>query len=149
MNLVQLYERKVDGVFVDPRYVAALYELMAEAQPHEVISHQVMPTMENHVAYVMSRPHPFWYMIEHEATDVTQLYPTILGYIYLSARDEIGLRLYRAHQGRGVGTWAVQELMQLHGKRGYLANIAPGNKASTRMFQRLGFAHIQNTYALG
>lgn len=141
MNLVQLYERRVDGVFVDPRYIAALYELMAEAQPHEVISHQAMPAMENHVAYVMSRPHPFWYMVMHDET--------ILGYIYLSARDEIGLRLYRNHQGRGVGTWAVQELMQLHGKRGYLANIAPGNKASTRMFQRLGFAHIQNTYALG
>lgn len=139
MNLEQLYERKIDGVFVDPRYIEALYELMGEALPHEVISHQAMPTMENHIAWLMGRPHPYWYMIEEQAE--------ILGYIYLSERDEIGLRLYRIHQGLGIGTWAVQELMRRHGKRRYLANIAPGNKESIRMFQRLGFDHIQNTYA--
>lgn len=145
MNFVNLYTTgRISGLTVEERHIEALYELMAEALPYEVISHQAMPTMENHVAYVMSRPHRFWYMIEH--TEAMQD-PIVLGYIYLSERDEIGLRLYRIHQGRGIGTWAVQELMHRHGKRRYLANINPENRPSARMFQRLGFEHIQNTYA--
>lgn len=140
MRLVDLYKRGLGGVSCATRHIDALYELMAEALPHEVISHKELPTMADHIAYVMSRPYAVWYVIEQG--------DEILGYVYLSRQNEIGVRLFRKHQGRGVGSWAVTVLMNTHGKQRYLANIAPGNKASARMFQRLGFTHIQNTFAL-
>ena len=42
---------------------------------------------------------------------------------------------------------AVRMLMGRHPRPRYLANINPGNSLSKVLFRRLGFKHIQETFA--
>lgn len=116
------------------------FDLLREREPHENISHRVMPTWEEHCAYVRSRPHLAWY-----AFGPRELGPWA-GCIYLSYRREIGVGVRKGHRGRGYARAAILELMRLHPGR-FLANINPRNEASIRLFESLGFGGpIQVTY---
>ena len=117
-----------------------LYGLLEERPVSANISHQEMPTWEEHKRFIKSRPYTAWYLIMdgEEA----------LGSIYLSQQDEIGVFLFKKHQGNGYAKMAIKMLTEEHPRKRYLANINPENKESISMFERLGFIHIQNTYAL-
>ena len=117
--------------------IEILYELLQEREATQNISHKEMPTFEEHVKFVLSRPYQFWRFIVHR--------DMIVGSIYLSRQDEIGVFIFKRHQGRGYGTEAVKYLLALI-NRPLLANINPANQASIKMFEKLGFRHIQNTY---
>ena len=129
-----------------------LYELMLEAEPHQVISHKAMPSWEEHLSFVSRYPYRAWYLIESEGEFV--------GHISISRNYEIGIRLFKRCQGKGHGKWAIGEMVRMWGKEAakaerpsvqraaLLANINPANKASIAVFEKLGFKHIQNTYAL-
>lgn len=129
MNLLSVYER--------PDRALVLYQLLEERDPSANISHKAMPSWEDHVRFVESKPYEAWYFIENA---------TIAGACYLSRQNEIGVAVFKAHQGNGYGPWAVQALMLKHGRRRYLANVSPHNERSAEMFEGLGFTHIQNTY---
>lgn len=116
-----------------------LYDLLAEREPHQSISHRSMPTWEDHVAFVDSAPYHAWFLIEWDG---------YLGSIYLTHNDEIGVSLFGKHRGQGYAAKAILLLMRKYPRKRYLANINPANEASIRMFERLGFRHIQNTYEL-
>jgi RimJ/RimL family protein N-acetyltransferase len=118
-----------------------LYDLLAERPAYANISHRKMPTVRQHGAFIRSRPYRCWYLIRHEAAYV--------GSIYLSRSDEIGVFIFARYRGQRLGPRAIELLMRKHPRRRYLANIAPGNKGSIRMFGRLGFRLIQHTYELG
>lgn len=127
-----------------------LYQLLEERDPIVNISHKKMPTWEEHLAFVETHDpmcdgegeyaYRWWFLIEDENA--------IVGQAYLTQRFEIGIQIAHEHQGRGLGSRAVKMLMQMETWPRYLANVAPGNEASRRMFEKLGFKHIQNTYAL-
>ena len=131
--------RLVD-VYAVPDSPMLLYALLAEREPHVSISHRKMPTAEQHVEFMSSRPYAAWYLIE-EAN-------AFVGAVYLSRADEIGVSVFKKHQGHGYGPSAVRMLTQLHPRPRFLANINPRNEASIAMFARLGFTHIQDTYEL-
>lgn len=114
-----------------------LYGLLADRDPGVSISHKNMPTFDEHLAFIESKPYAAWYIIGPET-----------GSIYLTHRDEVGIHIRRDKQGSGRGRKAVEALMQLHPRPRYLANIAPGNAGSLRFFQRLGFTCIQHTLEL-
>jgi RimJ/RimL family protein N-acetyltransferase len=116
-----------------------LYNLLAEREPHQAISHKGMPTMEEHIRFVQSRPYQCWYLIE--------VGETYVGAIYLSKQREIGISIFKAHRGRGFARAAVAEIMHKWPGR-FLANINPSNQDSIRFFRQLGGKHIQVTYEL-
>ena len=130
---------KLIDVYINPRTVYLLYELLLERESHQCISHKEMPSMAQHLAFMRSKPYLAWYLIEHDGQ--------IIGATYLSKQREIGIFLFKAHQMKGYGAKAVQLLMEAHPGR-FLANIAPTNPGSSEFFQNLGFKHIQNTYEL-
>ncbi len=130
MNLLDVYET--------PGAVDVLYQLLRERTPEQSISHKRMPTYEQHRKFVFSRPYPFWYLIEAGGYSV--------GATYLTHRNEIGIFILRAAQGRGYGSKAVRELMLRH-PGPFLANISPENEPSMAFFERLGFNLLQMTYA--
>lgn len=99
-----------------------------------------MPEWDQHVEFVESRPYREW--------DFIHAGGKVVGSIYLTANDEIGVFVFKAHQGSGYGQEAVRQMMERHGKRRYLANINPRNTASIEMFKGLGFNLIQHTYEL-
>ena len=114
-----------------------LYALLAERTPEQSISHKRMPAWNEHCSFVDSKPYLAWYMICDHGE--------VIGAVYLSKQREIGIAIFLAHQRKGYGRAAVQELMRLH-PGNFLANINPKNEASIRFFESMGFTHIQNTY---
>jgi RimJ/RimL family protein N-acetyltransferase len=116
------------------------------------ISHRKMPKWKQHLAFIKRRENGDWYLIQTgyringETLKVTPIYA---GWIYINRASEIGVILLPVCRDAGVGKWAIKEIMRLHPRPRYLANINPKNKRSIKFFKRLGFKLCQETYALG
>jgi len=123
-----------------PDAVRHLYDLLCERTPEQSISHRKMPSMSQHRAFVESHPYQYWALVEVDGT--------VVGSVYLTRANEIGIAIYKKHRGKGYGPEAVRMLMEYMGPREYLANVNPLNEASARMFKKLGFAVCQHTYRL-
>lgn len=138
-----------------PGAVDMLWKLMlarsSEEDQHTNISHREMPTFEQHLEFVRSKPYYLWFLIYiEEQTDP-------IGAINVTDRNEIGIVLLPAHRGKGYGKEAVQHLLKIYpplpaipSKRqgNFVANVNPKNEASIRLFTSLGGVHISNTYKL-
>jgi RimJ/RimL family protein N-acetyltransferase len=118
----------------------ALFDLLSERTIDQNISHKKMPTWDEHLAFVRSRPYAAWYLIEDEQGEIA-------GAVYLSHAREVGLFIFRRFWGKKIGVEAMKKLREAHPGR-LLANINPANTNSIRFFTELGFVHIQNTYEL-
>jgi len=129
---------QLTDVYEHPYAFDILWNLMEERKPHESISHKRMPSWVEHVKFVRSRPYADWQLINEG----------IVGAVYLTHQNEIGIGIFRSCQGRGFGTEAVGAMMAKHGPRRYLANINPQNAKSIALFERLGFRLCQQTYEL-
>lgn len=127
-----------------------LWELLQERTPEQSISHKKMPTWDDHVAFFRARPYESWYLIGDTRGHAELVAATdIVGAVYLSKQQEIGVAVFERFRGKGYAKWAIKELMRLHPKERYLANINPANEASIKLFQSLGFGGpIQVTYEL-
>lgn len=132
MKLVSVYEIEYAPYF--------LYVLLEQRDPSESISHKRMPTIEEHVAFVSSRPYAAWYLLDVEHVGY-------VGAIYLTRQREIGVWVHKDQRGLGYAKQAIAILMLWHPGR-FLANVAPGNLTSRRLFDGIGFKHIQNTFLL-
>ncbi len=117
-----------------------LYRLLAERPAVANISHRKMPSRAKHLAFIRSRPYPWWYIVDEDGVDC--------GAVYLTDQDEIGVSIARAHQRRGLARTAIEVLMLAHNRKRYLANVAPKNVLSHALFAALGFTCIQYTYEL-
>lgn len=127
-------------VYINPdQYAAILWDLLKERKPEANISHKQMPTMRQHLAFIDSNPYRMWAIITKDETPV--------GACYLTNAYEIGIQIFERWQGNGFGAWAVGRIIDMNPSERLLANINPKNEPSIRMFEKLGFAHIQNTYA--
>lgn len=128
-----------------------LYNLLGERKPHESISHKQMPTYDEHLRFVRSRPYEVWYLIaaagEEGGTAEIMLPRSYVsaGAIYLTPQREVGIAILSRYRSQGLGTAAIRELQRLHPGR-LLANINPLNAASQDFFKRLGGKLIQVTY---
>jgi RimJ/RimL family protein N-acetyltransferase len=135
-------------VYTDSDAPVHLYDLLRERKPEANISHKEMPTFEEHISFVMSRPYAHWYLILfHGDVGGTIEADDYAGAIYITDQREVGIAIFKCYQGRGYGSEAVEELMKLHPGTFY-ANIAPGNKGSIKFFEQFGAKHIQNTYVI-
>lgn len=131
MNLRDVYE-----VDYAPHF---LYVLLEQRQPHESISHKAMPTFEQHLDFILSRPYQCWALLDVEEVG-------FVGAVYLTQQREVGIWIHTDHRGQGYARAAVARIMRdFPGP--LLANINPLNETSARMFQTLGFKHVQNTYS--
>jgi RimJ/RimL family protein N-acetyltransferase len=129
---VYLYEKR--------QRLDTLWKLLKERTPEQSISHKKMPSRKQHEFFVERHPYPWYFICSEENYDV------IYGSVYLTNKREIGIQVFDKYKGEGIGTLALAKLREYH--RGpFLANIAPGNEASIRFFEKHGFRHIQNTYA--
>lgn len=115
-----------------------LYQLLSEREPRMNISHKKMPTYEEHVKFVMSKPYLKWYIINYKNQKC--------GSIYLTKQNEIGIFIKREMWGKNVGKRALQLLMICNPRSRYLANVNPKNTKSIKFFKMNGFKVIQHTY---
>lgn len=129
--------------------VQFLYRLLEEREPDESITHAKMPTYEEHLAFVRSDPYRAWYIITDRGVEV--------GSCLLTHNNEIGITIAKEHRRKGYAREALVLLTKLADplpasasvRNGhFIANINPANEASIKLFSKLGFRHIQNTYRL-
>ena len=117
-----------------------LYELLKERNSSINISHKKMPTFNEHVNFVLSKPYSKWYII--------YLCRNKVGSVYLSKQNEIGIFIKKEFLKKGIGTEVLKKIMKLHPRKQFLANINPKNKKSIEFFKKNGFNILQYTYEL-
>ena len=117
-----------------------LFELLKERDPRANISHKKMPSYNEHLKFVKSKPYTKWYIILKSKDRI--------GSIYLSKNDEIGIFLSKKYQGKNIGNDALGELIRKNPRERYLANVNPKNKKSSTFFKNNNFKLIQYTYEM-
>ena len=133
--------------------IDALYALLRvrseEDDPYVNISHRKLPSLHDHAAFVRSHPYRAWYLVRVDGLTA--------GSVNLTKLNEVGIVLHPDYRGKGVGKAALKLVLNRHRPLAgipahrsghWLANIHPLNERSTRLFEGLGFKHIQNTYQL-
>ena len=68
------------------------------------ISHKKMPTYNQHVAFVSTKPYSKWYVILYNTNKA--------GSIYLTSQNEIGIFIKKSFQGKQLGNIALHKLIQ-------------------------------------
>lgn len=117
-------------------YNIFLYGLLAEREPYQNISHKEMPTFENHVKFVKSKPYKEWFVIY----DTEQ--KKRVGSVYLSKENEIGVFISKNQRKRGFARKAVLQTMEyFYHVKHIKANIAPTNSPSICFFVNMGFKY--------
>ncbi len=145
MWFIDIHHKKTDYA----EALKFLYNLLKQRKEYENLSHVDMPTWEQHVMFVDSKPYRDWYIIVVDDVKV--------GAAYLSKNNEIGLFILEEHQGQGIGKEALNRLITLKSCYSPLyANINDKNKKSIEFFKKAGFvfyrsfsiscARTQNTY---
>lgn len=134
---------KLGSVYETDFAETALFDILKERTPEQSISHKEMPTFEQHVSFIKSKPYEAWYFIfdSFEGSGYS-----IIGSCYLTHQREIGLFIFNSHQHKGYGAQALAELRRLHPGR-LLANVNPANTASRAFFEKHGGKLIQVTRA--
>ena len=117
-----------------------LFELLKERESKVSISHRKMPSYNNHVKFVMSKPYAKWYVIKYQDEKI--------GSVYLSNQDEIGIFIKKGNQQKGIGKKTLELLMKNNPRKRYLANINPKNNKSIEFFKKNRFKLLQHTYEL-
>ena len=117
-----------------------LFELLEERDPRANISHKKMPSYNEHLKFIKSKPYTKWYIILKSKDRI--------GSIYLSKNDEIGIFLSKKYQGKNIGNDALKELIRKNPRERYLANVNPKNKKSSMFFKNNNFKLIQHTYEM-
>lgn len=140
---------KLVDVYQSPHASAVLYQLLAERPKENFISHEKMPTLEEHEQFIASRPFRLWFLIEVEEFTV--------GAIEVTDLNEIGIAIFLKCQRWGYATQALNLFLSTHeplpaiaAKRNgkWLANISTGNAGSKKFFKKLGFTPLQETLCL-
>ena len=117
-----------------------LYELLKNKDPNANISHKKMPSYDEHVEFVMSKPYTNWYIIEYDKKNI--------GSIYLSKQDEIGISIKRDYKYEQIAKPALKLLIKLNPRKRYLANTSPKDVRSQEFFLKNGFNSLEYIYEI-
>lgn len=147
--------------FVDIRHhpegAAIAWQLLLERPGHANISHRSMPSIDEHKAYVANHPYRSWYVLESDIIREPLPHRVPVGTILLTMQNEIGIAILRIYQRQGWAARAIAELIDflpplppIPGVRcaQYIANVAPDNLESHRLFEGLGAKIVSTTFQL-
>ena len=117
-----------------------LFDLLQERDSKINISHKRMPTWEEHVKFIKSKPYSKWYVIQNKDKKI--------GSLYLSKQNEIGIHLLKKFEKESIHLESIKKLMSLNPEITFRANVSPTNKNYITLFKKLGFKMVQHTYEL-
>ena len=117
-----------------------LYELLKNKDPNANISHKKMPSYDEHVEFVMSKPYTNWYIIEYDKKNI--------GSIYLSKQDEIGISINNDYEYDQIVKSALKLLMKLNQRKRYLANTNPKDVRAQEFLLKNGFTSLEYVYEM-
>ena len=134
IELMDIYE-SVPGI----EAINLLYKWLEQRTPQQSISHKTMPSMKEHIDFILSHPYQAWYLIRVDGRYV--------GSVYLTRNREVGIHIDIDEGGKFYGSQALQTLRTKHPGR-MLANINPQNHKSIAFFERHGARLLQHTYEI-
>ena len=117
-----------------------LYELLKNKDPSTNISHKKMPSYDEHIEFVMSKPYTNWYIIECDKKNV--------GSIYLSKQDEIGISIDNDYEYDKIARPALKLLVKLNPRKRYLVNVSPDDIRSQEFLLKNGFTGLEYVYEM-
>ena len=117
-----------------------LYKLLQERDQRANISHKKIPTYNQHIKFVKSKPYSKWYVIFYKNQRA--------GSIYLTKQNEIGIFIKKQMVRKTIRKESLEILLNLNPRKRYLANVSPRNKESIKFFKKNRFKLIQYTYEL-
>ena len=117
-----------------------LYKLLKNKDPSTNISHKKMPSYDEHIEFVMSKPYTNWYIIEYDKKNV--------GSIYLSKQDEIGISIGNDYEYDKIVRPALKLLVKLNPRKRYLVNVSPDDMRSQEFLLKNGFTGLEYVYEM-
>lgn len=117
-----------------------LYNHLKDRDSKANISHRKIPTLKEHVKFVLSKPYSRWYII--------MLKNRKIGTVYLTKLNEIGFHLQKNFKSNKIKETVIEILIDKTEKQKYFVNLSPRNKTAIRFFKTQGFKLIQYTYEL-
>ena len=117
-----------------------LFNHLKERDPRENISHKKMPTYDEHVKFVLSKPYTNWYIIECDKKNA--------GAIYLSKQDEIGTSISNDYEYEQIAKTAIKLLMELNPRKRYLVNVSPKDIVAQEFLLKNGFSGLEYVYEM-
>jgi len=115
-----------------------LYKLLKERNPKENISHKQMPSYQQHVKFIKSKPYQKWYVIEKNRKKI--------GTIYFSKQNEIGIHFLPKLSNESIKQKAIQELIRQNPAKKIFTNINPNNTDQINFLKKNGFSLVQYTF---
>ena len=117
-----------------------LYDLLKNKDPNANISHKKMPTYDEHIKFVLSKPYTNWYVIEYDEKNA--------GAIYLSKRDEIGISISNDYEYEQIAKTAIKLLIELNPRKRYLVNVSPKDIRTQEFLLKNGFSGLEYVYEM-
>ena len=117
-----------------------LYELLKNKDPNANISHKKMPTYDEHIKFVLSKPYTNWYVIECDEKNT--------GAIYLSKLDEIGISISNDYEYEQIAKTAIKLLIELNPRKRYLVNVSPKDIRTQEFLLKNGFSGLEYVYEM-
>ena len=124
-------------------YPEYLYELLEQRPAYANISHEGMPTYDAHLEYIATRGFGTLNIWE-----VVFLNNRPIGVYYITHQNEIGIQIDEKYKQLGIAFEVLSRICKKYPSSRFMANIAPENKESKKLFTKLGFKCIQHTYRL-
>ena len=135
LALISVYDTATPEKHMYERF---LFDLLKNRKPWESVSHKKMPTYDEHVNFVRSKPYKKWYIIDYKGP---------VGAIYLTNNNEIGIFIERHEQKRGFGSKSLDMLIEDSPDVEYFyANIGAFNSRSLAFFCMKGFIYDNQSY---
>ena len=114
-----------------------LFNHLKERDPRENISHKKMPTYDEHVKFVLSKPYSKWYIIFEKNKKI--------GSVYLTKADELGLHLKKEYFRESMLKEILECLMKNEQNKRFVFNVSPRNKKFMKFLQKNGYVISQQT----
>ena len=114
-----------------------LFNHLKERNPRENISHKKMPTYDEHVKFVLSKPYSKWYIIFEKNKKI--------GSVYLTKADELGLHLKKEYFTERILKDVLENLMKNEQNKRFVFNVSPRNKKLMKFLQKNGYVISQQT----
>ena len=114
-----------------------LFNHLKERDPRENISHKKMPTYDEHVKFVLSKPYSKWYIIFERNKKI--------GSVYLTKADELGLHLKKEYFRESLMKEILESLMKSEPNKRFVFNVSPRIKKFMKFLQKNGYVISQQT----
>ena len=127
---------------ISSKHYRFLYDLLSERKQFENISHKKLPSYNNHVKFIKSKPYAKWLLIECREK--------ILGSVYLSKNSEIAIWIKKDIKDykMKIRKKVLEEIITKFTRKKYLTNLNPRNKKIINFYKKNGFKLIYSTFQL-